>query len=77
MREALALQQDFYTKLTLPVTIMSGDEDSVTPNKIHSYKLHNNISHSKLIKVSGVAHSIPELKPSLIKIEIEKLLKGK
>jgi pimeloyl-ACP methyl ester carboxylesterase len=77
LREALALQQDFYTKLTLPVTIMSGDEDSVTPNKIHSYKLHNDILHSKLIKVSGVAHSIPELKPSLIKIEIEKLLKGK
>jgi len=77
LREALALQQHSYIKLTLPIIIMSGDEDSVTPNKIHSYKLHNNISHSKLIKVSEVAHSIPELKPELIKIEIEKLLEAK
>ena len=29
-KTALALQQDSYAKLTLPVTIMSGDEDNVT-----------------------------------------------
>ena len=76
LREALKLQQNSYIELTIPITIMAGDEDTVTPNKIHSYILHNDISHSKLVKVSGVAHSIPELKPSLIKIEIEKLLKN-
>jgi pimeloyl-ACP methyl ester carboxylesterase len=75
LRMALEMQQTSYKKINIPVTIMLGEEDNVTPNKVHSFRLHNDIIHSKLVKVSGVAHSIPELEPGLIKLEIENLLK--
>ena len=56
---------------------MTGKEDTVTPNEIHSYQLNSDIKHSKLVEVDNVAHSIPELKPDIIKIEIEKILENK
>lgn len=77
LREALELQKNFYNKLSIPVTIMSGNEDTVTPNSLHSYQLNIEIKQSKLVKVANVAHSIIELKPNLIKNEIEIILENK
>ena len=77
LREALEQQEEFYSQLDIPITIMTGNEDTVTPNKLHSYQLNKDIKHSKLVKVSEVAHSIPELKPGLIKNEIENILENK
>ena len=56
---------------------MSGNEDTVTPNSLHSYQLNSEIKQSKLVKVANVAHSIIELKPNLIKNEIEIILENK
>jgi hypothetical protein len=39
--------------------------------------LNSDIKHSKLVEVDNVAHSIPELKPDIIKNEIEKILENK
>ena len=50
LREALELQKNFYNKLSIPVTIMSGNEDTVTPNSLHSYQLNSEIKQSKLVK---------------------------
>ena len=77
LRDALELQHRFYNHLTIPVTIMAGKGDSVTPNKIHSYQLNSDIKHSKLVNLDSVAHSIPELRPDLIKNEIEKIFENK
>ena len=77
LRDALELQHKLYSQLTIPITIMTGKEDTVTPNKIHSYQLNSDIKHSKLVEVDNVAHSIPELKPDMIKNEIEKILENK
>ena len=77
LRDALELQHRLYSQLTIPITIMTGKEDTVTPNKIHSYQLNSDIKHSKLVEVDNVAHSIPELKPDMIKNEIEKILENK
>ena len=71
------MQKNFYNKLSIPVTIMSGNEDTVTPNSLHSYQLNSEIKQSKLVKVANVAHSIIELKPNLIKNEIEIILENK
>ena len=76
-RDALELQSRFYNRLSVPITIMSGNEDTVTPNSLHSYQLNSEIKHSKLVKVANVAHSIIELKPNLIKNEIEIILENK
>ena len=77
LRDALELQYRLYSQLTIPITIMTGKEDTVTPNKIHSYQLNLDIKQSKLVEVNKVAHSIPELKPDLIKNEIDKILESK
>ena len=60
-----------YKNLSIPVTILAGIGDRVTPNKTHSFQLHKNIKHSKLIELSNVEHSIPELNPMKIIEEIQ------
>ena len=74
LRNALKEQSKKYQKIKLPITIIAGTNDRVTPNKIHSFQLHQEIKHSSLIKVDGVEHSIPELKPGVIEEEIRKIL---
>ena len=74
LRNALKEQSKKYYKIKLPITIIAGSNDRVTPNKIHSFQLHQEIKHSSLIKVDGVEHSIPELKPGVIEEEIRKML---
>ena len=74
LRNALKEQSKKYHKIKLPITIIAGSNDRVTPNKIHSFQLHQEIKHSSLIKVDGVEHSIPELKPGVIEEEIRKML---
>jgi pimeloyl-ACP methyl ester carboxylesterase len=57
--------------LSIPVTILAGVGDRVTPNRIHSFQLHKDIKHSKLIELNNVEHSIPELNPMKIIEEIQ------
>ena len=70
LRSSLMKQHENYKNLKLPVTIIAGIGDRVTPNEIHSFQLHKVIKHSKLIKVEDVEHSIPELNPKVILEEI-------
>ncbi len=70
LRSSLMKQHENYKNLKLPVTIIAGIGDRVTPNEIHSFQLHKVIKHSKLIKVKDVEHSIPELNPKVILEEI-------
>lgn len=74
LREALKEQSKKYKNINLPVTIIAGINDRVTPNKIHSFQLHQDIRHSRLIKVDEVEHSIPELMPEVIENEIRRML---
>ena len=71
LKSSLSKQYQNYNKLKLPVTILAGIGDRVTPNKTHSYKLHKDIKHSKLIELNEVEHSIPELNPIKIIEEIQ------
>ena len=74
LREALKEQSKKYQNITLPITIIAGKNDRVTPNKIHSFQLHQDVEHSKLIMVDEVEHSIPELMPEVIEKEIRQML---
>jgi pimeloyl-ACP methyl ester carboxylesterase len=71
LRSSLSKQYKNYNNLTLPVVILAGVGDRVTPNKTHSFQLHKDIKHSKLVKVTGAEHSIPELNPMKIMDEIK------
>ncbi len=72
LRTSLSKQYLDYDKLKLPITIIAGIGDRVTPNKTHSFQLHNQIRHSELIKLEGVEHSIPELRPDIIQSILNK-----
>ncbi|MFL2899943.1 MAG: alpha/beta fold hydrolase [Candidatus Pelagibacterales bacterium] len=71
LKSSLSKQYKKYKNLNIPVTILAGKGDRVTPNKTHSFQLHKNIKHSKLIELSNVEHSIPELNPMKIIEEIQ------
>ena len=71
LKSSLSKQYKNYENLSIPVTILAGIGDRVTPNKTHSFQLHKNIKHSKLIELSNVEHSIPELNPMKIIKEIQ------
>ena len=72
LRSSLSSQHKNYSKLTIPVSILAGVGDRVTPNETHSFQLHEDIKHSKLIEINDTEHSIPELNPSAIIQEINK-----
>jgi pimeloyl-ACP methyl ester carboxylesterase len=71
LKSALSKQFKKYENLSIPVTILAGVGDRVTPNKTHSFQLHKDIKHSKLIELYNVEHSIPELNPMKIIEEIQ------
>ena len=71
LKSSLSKQYKKYKNLSIPVTILAGIGDRVTPNNTHSFQLHKNIKHSKLIELSNVEHSIPELNPMKIIEEIQ------
>ena len=71
LKSSLSKQYKNYENLSIPITILAGIGDRVTPNKTHSFQLHKNIKHSKLIELSNVEHSIPELNPMKIIEEIQ------
>ena len=71
LKSSLSKQYKNYENLSIPVTILAGIGDRVTPNKTHSFQLHKNIKHSKLIELNNVEHSIPELNPLKIIEEIQ------
>lgn len=71
LKSSLSRQSKNYENLSIPVTILAGVGDRVTPNRIHSFQLHKDIKHSKLIELNNVEHSIPELNPMKIIEEIQ------
>ena len=71
LKSSLSKQYKKYKDLSIPITILAGIGDRVTPNETHSFQLHKNIKHSELIELSNVEHSIPELNPMKIIEEIQ------
>ena len=71
LKLSLSKQFENYQNLSIPITILAGIGDRVTPSKTHSFRLHEDIKHSKLIKLNNVQHSIPELNPIKIIEEIQ------
>ncbi len=52
-----------YSQIRVPVTIVTGDQDSVAPAERHAYPLHRTIVHSKLVVLPGTGHHPAFSKP--------------
>jgi pimeloyl-ACP methyl ester carboxylesterase len=60
-----------YSKLNMPVTIMTGDSDLVCDARAHSSQLHRDVPHSKLIRLPGEGHMIHYTATSAVMEAIE------
>jgi pimeloyl-ACP methyl ester carboxylesterase len=54
---------DRYKELRMPIVIMAGSGDLLALSKLHSERLHNEISHSHLVLVPEVGHMIHQVVP--------------
>ncbi len=52
-----------YSKINIPVTIITSDSDNLVPPKNHSYKLHRIIAHSNLLILENAGHLPPDIYP--------------
>jgi pimeloyl-ACP methyl ester carboxylesterase len=60
-----------YKELQMPIIIMAGSGDLLALSKLHSERLHEEITHSKLVLKPEVGHMIHQVVPSDVMKAIE------
>jgi len=55
-----------YSKIDVPVVIITGDHDQIVSSKDNAYRLHAEISNSQLIALENMGHEIPQSDPKSI-----------
>ncbi|HKY01691.1 MAG TPA: alpha/beta hydrolase [Burkholderiales bacterium] len=73
--EAASLSQR-YSELSLPITILAGDEDGAINTAQQSAKLHEALPHSKLKIVERAGHMLHYAAPLVVIAEIEEAAKA-
>jgi pimeloyl-ACP methyl ester carboxylesterase len=68
---SLTLLSERYPEIRLPVVIVTGDSDLLVRPEEHASRLHQSISGSKLIRLGGVGHQIPQTRPESVIEAIE------
>lgn len=68
---SLNLLSERYPEIRLPVVIVTGDSDLLVKPEEHACRLHQSISGSKLIRLQGVGHQIPQTRPESVVEAIE------
>ena len=63
--DAFAFRDD-YKKLTMPVTIIAGEQDRLIDFEAQSARLHRDIKHSTLHRVPGAGHMVHQTAPDLV-----------
>ncbi len=56
-----------YPEIHIPVIIVTGDSDKITPPKANAYRLKAAISQSQLIELKHTGHEIPQTNPQSIR----------
>jgi pimeloyl-ACP methyl ester carboxylesterase len=75
MPEAIRLG-DRYKELRMPIVIMAGSGDLLALSKLHSERLHDEISHSQLVLVPEVGHMIHQVVPDEVVKAIDMAASG-
>ena len=65
--------EDVLTKITVPVTIVTGDRDLMTPPSTAEH-MHRSIKGSRLVVIEGGTHYTPVEYPAVISDELGRLL---
>ena len=65
-----------YAELGLPVVIVTGDMDLLVRPEEHACRLHQSIPGSKLIRLPGAGHQIPQTRPESVRDAIEMVSKS-
>jgi pimeloyl-ACP methyl ester carboxylesterase len=76
LKAALAEQAPRYGNINMPVTVITGDTDSVAPPKTHSLPFAAAVPNAKLIVLPGVGHVVQYAAPELVVREIEAMIAG-
>ena len=66
---------DQLSRIKVPVLVITGDEDNITPHKYGEF-LAINIPDSRLIKIQGAGHASPLEKPDAVNMALRDFLKG-
>lgn len=56
LKAYLAAQSPRYGEIAVPTIVITGNADHTVSPKIHSYRFHNEVSGSELIKLKGTGH---------------------
>ena len=63
-----------YSILTLPVTIIAGADDRVTPPELQAFPLHADIPGSRLVTIPAAGHVLQFTHPEIVLEEIERTI---
>ena len=73
LNDEVAAQAPRYGEITCPVTVMSGDSDSVVWTHLHSLGMARDVPQTKLIILDNVGHAPHHAAPDQLLAEIEDL----
>jgi pimeloyl-ACP methyl ester carboxylesterase len=69
----LAEQSAYYRQITVPLVIITGDEDAVTPPAAQAEKLAGDVEDSRLVILNDVGHMAHHSSPNVIAFEVNRL----
>jgi pimeloyl-ACP methyl ester carboxylesterase len=69
--DSLKLMSERYGEIRLPVVIVTGDSDLLVNPEEQACRLHRSIRDSKLIRLGGVGHQLPQTRPEAVIEAIE------
>ncbi|HEX7775723.1 MAG TPA: alpha/beta hydrolase [Parvibaculum sp.] len=76
LRSHLVQQSKRYREIKVPTIIVTGNRDKTVWAKLHSYALHDEITGSELIKLTGVGHMPHYVRPEIVIDALERLARG-
>ncbi|WP_086995114.1 alpha/beta hydrolase [Rhizobium sullae] len=71
--EYLKAQSPFYTRITAPTVIITGDSDGIVLEHLHSQALARDITGSELVRIRGVGHKPDYLATDVAISALEKI----
>ncbi|WP_327927867.1 alpha/beta hydrolase [Brevibacillus borstelensis] len=72
--QTIPAMEQHYSRIQTPTVIVCGEKDPFRPD-LHAYRLHREISHSRLIVLPDTGHMIPALRPAAVVDAVELLIR--
>jgi len=74
LKAAVAEQSPRYDQIRRPITVITGDADTIVSPTIHSRRFAATVPGAKLIVLPGVGHMVQNAAPELVIREIESMI---